>query len=143
MSKSIFKNQIVHTVINEKAIARKAEHTKRIAAFAAKVQAVVMTADEPWDAAAKAALRLPTSAQTLFREMLAHIEDVYAPAREREEADTVWPEAWAGEWDCDDPETIWDQRWRAARRQRLEDFRAVFAQLLPIWVTECLKKPLY
>lgn len=136
MSKSIFKNQIVHTVINEKAIARKAEHTKRIAAFAAKVQSVVMTDEEPWDAAAKAALRLPTSAQALFREMLAHIEDVYAPAREREEADTVWPEAW----DCDDPETIWDQRWRAARRKRLEDFRAAFAQLLPIWVTECLKR---
>lgn len=141
--KNIFANVTVHTVISDETVARKAMHTKNVLAFASRVQAAVMAADEPWDEAEKASRQLPKKERALFGQLLKYIESVYAPAREHAEADSIWPEVWAGEWSCDDPDTLWDQRWRAARRERLEDFRAAFTQLLPIWVTEALKKPLY
>lgn len=140
--KNVFKNQVVHTVISTEAVAKKAKHTTKVLSFAARIQTAVEEVDEPWEFAAKAANLLPKREQALYGQLLKWVE-VYAPAREREEADTLWPEVWAGEWPCDDPDTLWDNRWHAARRERLEAFRAAFAQLLPMWITECLKKPLY
>lgn len=142
MSKNMFSKYSVNTVINPEFVSRKAMHSKNILAFAAKVQASVIEAEEPWEAAEKAARELPKKERALYGQLLKWVE-VYAPAREQADADTVWPEAWAGEWDCDDPDTIWDQRWHASRRERVADFKAAFTQLLPHWVTECLKKPLY
>lgn len=143
MKKNIFSNQAVHTVIAAEFVGRKAMHSKNILAFASRVQAAVMAADEPWEAAEKAARHLPKKERALFGQLLSWIEEVYAPAREQADADSIWPEVWDGEWACDDPDTIWDQRWHASRNERVADFRAAFTQLLPHWVTECLKKPLY
>lgn len=143
MSKNVFSQFAVTSVINQETIAKKARHTKNVLAFAARVQAAVMAAEEPWEAAEKAVRELPRKERALYGQLLKWVNEVYAPSREQADADTVWPEVWAGEWDCDDPDTIWDQRWHASRRERVADFKAAFTQLLPHWVTEALKKPLY
>lgn len=141
--KNIFSQQTVNTIVASEFVSRKALHTKNLMYFCAKVQEEVMTESEPWEAADKAAEQLPNRERALYKDLLKEVEQ-YAPANEVAHANSVWAEVDEhGEWYGGDPDTEYFNRFDAARRERVENFRAAFVQLLPVFIQSALKKPLF